>query len=211
MKEEIERVATRIRDWRVEARLTLQQLAEISGVSASTIHKIENHQTMPTVVILIKVAKGLNRRPSELFEEAAAGGRFAVRRHWEQKVVSMEGQGAVTPLAGMISNNKLDLWRVSLLSGVGPKEGSGEVWQYKRELVILVEDGSIEFRIGGETLSLGAGDSIHFDTTLPHSWITLGDRAVQFICLAASSSDFQDGFPDLVSANVGRLPPKKGK
>ena len=44
MKEEIRRIADRMRAWRAEAGLTLQELADRSGVSASAIHKIENHR-----------------------------------------------------------------------------------------------------------------------------------------------------------------------
>jgi transcriptional regulator with XRE-family HTH domain len=35
-------------------------------VSASTIHKIENLQTVPTIAVLLKVAHGLGRKSSEL-------------------------------------------------------------------------------------------------------------------------------------------------
>ena len=76
--EDLKRIAARIRSWRDEAGLTLQQLGDRSNVSASTIHKIENLQTVPTIAVLLKVAHGLNRRPSELLAEVDVGRQVEV-------------------------------------------------------------------------------------------------------------------------------------
>ena len=65
MDDDLKRIASRIREWRDAAGLTLQKLGDRAGVSASTIHKIENLQTIPTIAVLLKIANGLNRRPSE--------------------------------------------------------------------------------------------------------------------------------------------------
>lgn len=51
--------------------LTLQQLAARSHVAASTIHKIEAQQMIPTISVLLKIAKGLERRPKELIRDTS--------------------------------------------------------------------------------------------------------------------------------------------
>jgi transcriptional regulator with XRE-family HTH domain len=45
---------------RTDERLTLQMLAQRSGVAASTIHKIEAQQMVPTISVLFKIARGLS-------------------------------------------------------------------------------------------------------------------------------------------------------
>ena len=62
-------MADQIRSSRSEDGLTLQQLASRSGVAASTIHKVESQQMVPTVSVLLKIAKGLGRRPDELIRD----------------------------------------------------------------------------------------------------------------------------------------------
>ena len=52
-------MANQIRVCRSADGLTLQQLATRSGVAASTIHKVEARQMVPTVSVLLKIAKGL--------------------------------------------------------------------------------------------------------------------------------------------------------
>ncbi|MBK7949519.1 MAG: helix-turn-helix transcriptional regulator [Deltaproteobacteria bacterium] len=54
---------------RAQDGLTLQQLATRCGVAASTIHKIESQQMVPTVSVLLKIARGLGRRPEELVRD----------------------------------------------------------------------------------------------------------------------------------------------
>jgi transcriptional regulator with XRE-family HTH domain len=71
-------MAIRIRTWRDEAGMNLQQIGDQSGVSASTIYKIENLQTVPTIAVLLKVSNGLNRRPSELLADVEAGSEVNV-------------------------------------------------------------------------------------------------------------------------------------
>jgi transcriptional regulator with XRE-family HTH domain len=63
-------MAQQIRTCRAQEGLTLQKLAARSGVAASTIHKIEAQQMVPTVSVLFKIAKGLDRRPEELIRDA---------------------------------------------------------------------------------------------------------------------------------------------
>ena len=65
-----------IRPHRAADGLTLQLLAVRSGVSASAIHKVAARQMVPTVLVLLRIAKGLGCRPEELvrdrFEDPAA-------------------------------------------------------------------------------------------------------------------------------------------
>lgn len=47
---------------------TLERLAEKSGVSKSTLQRIETGETSPTMDVMEKVAKTLNARISDLYE-----------------------------------------------------------------------------------------------------------------------------------------------
>lgn len=77
-------MAMQVRSCRARDGLTLQQLATRCGVAASTIHKVESQQMVPTVAILLKIARGLGCRPEELVRDglgeslladASSGGR----------------------------------------------------------------------------------------------------------------------------------------
>ena len=173
MDDDLKRIAKRIRSWRDEAGLTLQKLGDKSGVSASTIHKIENLQTVPTIAVLLKVASGLDRRPSELLAEVEENKQVAVHRADAHQTLALEGRATLEHLTSMIPRNRLDYWRVTVEPGAGAGY-EGEPWRFNGEMIIVVEEGDVEFDIGGEGYKVTVGDSIHFETSVPHRWYASG-------------------------------------
>lgn len=201
--EDLKRIAARIRSWRDDAGLTLQQLGDRSGVSASTIHKIENLQTVPTIAVLLKVANGLSRRPSELLAEVDVGRQVAVMRRDDRQSLTVKDRGAIEHLVGMIPRNKLDVWRVRVEPGVGAGMAGSEPWQFHGEVVILVEEGIVEVEVGGEAFFVGPGDSIHFDPSLPHRWVASGEKPAQAVVLATIPERLQGDLMQRITAATG--------
>jgi len=182
LDEELKRIAERIRSWRDESSLTLQQLGDRAGVSASTIHKIENLQTVPTIAVLLKIANGLNRRPSELLADGDVGEQLVVLRLDERQRLSVKGRGELEHLNGMIPHNRLDSWRVRLEPGRGPGV-DGDPWHFDGEVVLVIEDGRLDVEIAEDSHVLGVGDSIHFDSSLPHSWYAGGGSSATVLVM----------------------------
>ena len=177
MDDDLKRIAGRIRNWRDQAGLTLQQLGDQSGVSASTIHKIENLQTVPTIAVLLKVANGLDRRPSELLAEAETGKQFAILHAGDRQKLTIEGRAKLEHLTSMIPRNRLDVWRIEVDAGSGSHDESRRV--FEGEIVLLVESGSLEYEVGSEIHKIGPGDSIHLDASVSHRWsVTHGQPAI---------------------------------
>jgi len=200
VEEDLKRIAARIRSWRDDAGLTLQQLGDRSGVSASTIHKIENLQTVPTIAVLLKVAHGLNRRPSELLAEVDVGRQVAVMRRDDRQTLAVKDKGAIEHLVGMIPRNKLDVWRVRIEAGVGAGMEGFEPWEFHGEMVILVEEGIVSAEIGGEHFEIGPGDSIHFDPSLPHRWVAGGEKSAQAVVVATIPDRLQGDLMERITS-----------
>ena len=55
---------------RLSHHLTLVRLAELSGISKSTLNNIENGKVSPTLVQLEAIAKALNLKITDLFDSA---------------------------------------------------------------------------------------------------------------------------------------------
>lgn len=53
---------------RHDKKLTLHQLAELSGISKTTLNEIENERRMPNIIQLEKIAQALGVRISDLYE-----------------------------------------------------------------------------------------------------------------------------------------------
>ena len=53
---------------RIQHGLTLQQMAEKTGISKTTLNEIENDHRSPTLETLVQVAKALDIKVTELFD-----------------------------------------------------------------------------------------------------------------------------------------------
>jgi transcriptional regulator with XRE-family HTH domain len=172
MSGEMEMIAARVKRWREEARLTLQQLADRSGVSPSTIHKLENNQTVPTVTVFLKIAEGLGRLPSELLaSETSAGDVICTRREERLTIDDLDGT-RLEKLANDLVNPELEMWRAVIQPGIGSDIA---VVQDEGEMIVVCEEGEITFGIAGKDYVLKAGDSIHTKASIRHTWRSSGD------------------------------------
>ncbi len=166
-----------------------------------------------TIAVLLKVANGLSRRASELLSAVDVGRQYSVMRRGERQCLSIKDKGAIEHLVGTIPRNKLDVWRIRIEPGVGVGVGVGmgmgvgmagtDSWQFRGEIVILVEEGRIEVEIGDEEFVIESGDSIHFDPSLPHRWVAAGDRSAQAIVLATIPERFQGDLMERITSVTG--------
>lgn len=62
------KIEYKLYELRRKKKLTIRELAKLSGVSKSAINKIENNIGNPTVLIICQLAVALNVKPSDLFE-----------------------------------------------------------------------------------------------------------------------------------------------
>jgi len=70
-------------------------------------------------------------------------------------------------------------------------------------MALLVEEGVMEVEVGGETYQLEAGDSIHFDSSLPHRWVAAEGRPAQAIALAVLPERLQGDLIERVASMAG--------
>ncbi|MFF5985575.1 helix-turn-helix domain-containing protein [Prauserella flavalba] len=159
----------RIQRLRRERSLTLQDLAEHSGVSVSMLSAVERGGKAPTVVVLDRIAGGLGVRLAVLVSEPEAE-RVIVRRAAEQDVVDEPGGWQRTILTPVVPGVNFEWIRSTLPPGCAP--GSYPAYAPGSHEFIFVESGSVELTIDGErTVALGEGDSIYLaaDVTLEYA------------------------------------------
>ncbi len=152
--------------------MTLQKLAEQSGVATSTIQKVETGQMIPTIAVLMKIARGLGRRPSELISDEPPDAEVTFLRAKEHHVLGSRRNVRVERLSGDVFEPAIEMWRALVQPGYGSGKGT---FSFEGEEVLVCDDGTIEVVIGSETYTLQSGDSLHFKASLPHAWRNPGD------------------------------------
>lgn len=158
----LDRMAERLRRWRSQTGLTLQQLAERSDVAASTIHKIEVRKTIPTVSVLFKIAQGLDRPVTEFMEDDPEPAARLQRR--QEPAIEVENG----VLATAIGDPDRDArgWRLQLAAerGTTPIQAEGDLMVVCEEGALEVSRGSTQWRLEpGDVLSLRAPAPFRLD------------------------------------------------
>ena len=163
------KVGERIKDLRLARKFTMEQLAAMSGVPASTISKIENGQLRPSFVHAINLASALEENLAFLV------GRYrnhpkprAVVRASERNTISYPEMGlSLEDLSGQFIPGVLEA-RLGTLS-TGAHSGLDPM-RHKGEELCYVIDGAIRYRIENETIELMPREFLQFRSEIAHSW-----------------------------------------
>lgn len=175
--EQIAQISRRIRHWRSEEDLTLQQLAERGGLATSTVQKVETGQMMPSVAVLLKLAHGLGRHIAELLDDDDPSVDVFHSKGCERQSLRAGGRVVAERLSGNIARCALETWQVTLEPGAS--SGSDPI-RYDGEQVVICEDGVVTFRMDQDEYVLERGDSLHFRASIPHAWYNRGEVTARF-------------------------------
>ena len=160
-----------IRDLRKSQNLSINELSNLSSVSASVISKMERNQNSVEMETLYKIARVFGMTLTDLIslaenrvshivnEESYASGNFAFTR---------------------VSYGNLRCMRA--IAKQGAKTSRPELHKDDQELCWVLK-GSLLFTLPNEKHTLNAGKSIQFDAQLPHSYEALEDVELLIIHL----------------------------
>ena len=176
-------IGPKVRSLRKQAGLSLQQLADLSSVSAAAIHKIEQSGMVPTITTLLKVAAALGRPVSYFVEEGDAVSEPTVHTP----------AGTFRPI--FTSHTGIELAGITggygrfLLAGAkatvvpGASSGSAPLEHPGEELVYVIS-GQLEFTVNDRVYLLGPGDALHFRTVQEHAWRNPGREPAEALWMA---------------------------
>ncbi len=161
-----------LRTVRRQRGLTLQHLAETTGLTRSYLSKIERGQATPSIAVALKVADALGVDVARLFAADGPAERLSVDR--------AGGTGRYRPLAADQLGKAMSPFMVHPTVGPGDDPRPTHTGQ---ELV-FVHTGTVQLRHGDTTVTLHAGDSAYFDAGIDHSLRQLGDEPAAVLVVA---------------------------
>lgn len=185
----------RLRNLRNSRRLTLGQLAERSGVSPSTISKIENGVLSPTLDKVLRLADGLDISVNHLIGEGDETGKVPNSR----LQTSHTGEGIVidTPnyeyryLCSALKNKRMVPIRARIKAATVQEFGPLE--RHGGEEFLMVMEGSIEVHSEFYApITLNRGESIYLDSTMGHAYVNTGPHDAEVICICTEPQRLQD-------------------
>ena len=182
-------IGQKIRKLRKEERLTLQDLSDLSGLSKPLLSQIENDQVIPPIATLLKIAKGLKVGIHFFFEEEGDRQKFVLLRSSDLRS-SRRRSGNDSPqnylyhsLAPGMRHKSMEPFLVEFEAG---DWDDSLLYRHEGEELIYLLEGELEFHYGQEIMVLKTGDSIYYDSSEAHGYISLGSKKAQAVAVLYS-------------------------
>lgn len=164
-------VGGRLRALRTQRHVTLTELAEATGISKSTLSRLESGQRKPSLELLLPIAQA-HRVPLEELVGAPEVGDPRIRLRPQKR-----GARVVVPLTQYPSG--MHAWKVLIPpERTRPRLKSHEGYEW-----LYVLSGEMRLLLGGHDIVMRAGEVAEFDTQVPHWFGAAGDQPVEILSL----------------------------
>jgi transcriptional regulator with XRE-family HTH domain len=164
-------VGPRLRRARAQRQVTLTELAAATGISKSTLSRLESGQRKPSLELMLPIAQAHQIPLDELVGAPEVGDprvRFTPRNRNGRTVVPLTRQPG-----------GIQAWKAIIPAQPGEPElrtHEGYEWLY-------VLAGRVRLLLADHDIALGPGEAAEFDTRVPHWFGPAGDEPVEILSL----------------------------
>ncbi|GAA3077897.1 XRE family transcriptional regulator [Streptomyces sp. NRRL B-1568] len=171
MEDVLAAVGPRLKSIRRRRQCTLAALSQATGISVSTLSRLESGQRKPSLELLLPIAQAHQVPLDELVGAPPVGDprvRLKPVRHGDSTVVPLTRQpGGLQAFKMVIDTHR---------STPEPRTHEGYEWLY-------VLSGELRLVLAGREMVLGKGEAAEFDTRLPHWFGSTGEAPVEILSL----------------------------
>jgi len=173
-------IGTKIAQIREQRDLSVERLAELSSVSVSMIEQLEEGLLAPSLAPLMKIARALGVRLGTFLDDAPQSGPVMVNGGRSDRIIRFSGDQEPSDRSSLdffsLAADKKDRHMEPFVITVRPgEEKELNLSEHEGEEFIYVLDGMITVHYGKDTYELEAGDSIYYDSVVPHYVHTTGE------------------------------------
>ncbi len=169
----------RIRDLRFRRGLTVQQLADASGLSKGFISQVENDRTSPSLATLRDLARALETSIAFLVVEEDAHPH--VVRWRDRPKFHFGSNGAAVEILSAQPRRQVEVLMTELPPGTTTR---GNRPSDQGEVCVVIVDGKVQLTCGDHSVILEGGDSCHFDGRVPHAFENCGTGTARVLIAA---------------------------
>lgn len=189
MNEEPNLIGPRIRQLREQREVSVETLAQQSGCSPEMIAALEAGDLVPSLTPLLRLARGLGIRLGTLLDDQSQDGPALVRKGELVSTIHFSGNDPARkrstldfhPLAPRKAARNMEPFLVD----VHPADADVALNEHEGEEFIYVLSGRIEILYGKDVYQLAAGDSIYYESAVPHHLHALdGDARILAVIYA---------------------------
>ncbi len=165
-------VGEKIKSLRENKSITTKELAKRSGLTVDQIERIEKNMDLPSLAPLIKIARVLGVRLGTFLDDNDETGPVVCRKEEATDTISFSNNATQSRRHMQyhsLSRSKADRHMEPFIIDVSPIEESNFILSsHEGEEFIMVLEGIMEISYGKKTFLLEEGDSIYYDSIVPH-------------------------------------------
>ena len=163
-----EKLGTRIRTYRERLGFTPEELAKNAGLDLTLLNNVEDNKAYPAIGVLVKLSRALGQRLGTFMDDQFIEDPLIVRAD-ERKEDTAGSRGAGPDHAHYFALGKgktdrhMDPFYIEFNGG-----GEKQLSSHEGEEFIIVVSGKVELIYGTRTFVLGPGDSMYYNSVVPH-------------------------------------------
>ena len=167
-------LGSKIKGIRESRNLSVEEIAESSGLTVDQINSIENDENLPSLGPLIKIARAMGVRLGTFMDDNDALGPVVCRAEDREKDNSISfSNGAVDARKHMeyhpLAQQKAGRHMEPFVIDINPEDKTEfNLSAHEGEEFIYVMNGEVEIEYGKEKYTLHEGDSIFYDSIVKH-------------------------------------------
>jgi len=167
-------VGAKIRGFRESKNISVEEIAQRSGLSVEQINSIENDVNLPSLGPLIKIARALGVRLGTFMDDDDALGPVVCRAADREANTSISFSNGATdarkhmeyhPLAQQKAGRHMEPFVIDINPEQNPEF---QLSAHEGEEFIFVMSGEVEIIYGKDKYALHEGDSIFYDSIVKH-------------------------------------------
>ncbi len=180
------KVGERIKATREERGLSLKDLADLTGFSTALLSQMENHLVSPSLGTIITISRALKLPLGHFFGKASGQPYSIIRKDKRKKVSRFASKEGVSygysyeSLGYDKKNRHMEPFMVTLEPATVKTQ---TLSTHEGEEFIYVLEGDMEVILGKHTDLLQPGDSIYYDSTIPHRVQCHEDRPTKILAV----------------------------
>lgn len=181
MSDSVKQIAMRIEDLREAAEYTVERMAEMLGISAEEYRRYESGEADMSISSLVKLSEIFHVDMTELLTgQAPRLNTLSVTRAGQGRLTDCHDQYVYKNLAYNFIHRKIEPMYVTVQpednKQLTPNSHEGQEFDY-------ILSGTMHIVIGKNDLVLHPGDSVYYDSRMPHAMEAAGDEPVQFLAI----------------------------
>lgn len=175
-----DKIGTRIMKTMEQQGISIETLSERTGLDPGFLKRVQEEDLYPSLGPLLKIARSLGVRLGTFLDDQVGGDPLVIRKTERKGELSML-RAKDRPVATRfysLGRGKTDRHMEPFFVEILPESGVEKTLSsHEGEEFIVVVEGEIEIVYGKETHRLGPGDSIYYNSVVPHHVGSAGDTA----------------------------------